>query len=349
LPLVVTDPRLPLPYYFSNGLLRALGILPFCATLGFLTPMLVDRWSAGDPRRAGDAYAVNVCGCIAGPLLAGFVLLPRISEAWALFLLGVPLAVGGALLSARVQTGERSGLRLAGPRGLALGVLALSVALFALTRSTETLLPIRVVRRDETATVIAAGTGWNRELLVNGFSVTSLTPATKFMAHLPLAFHPAPKDAIVLCFGMGTTFRSMQRWGLSTTVVELVPSVPGLAGFYHEDGEALLHAPGARVVIDDARRYLERTAQQYDVITLDPPPPVEAAASSLLHSREFYALAKRRLRPGGILQQWLPVASRIDIAVSFGRTLADAFPYVRVFGSVEGAAHFLSARRRSRS
>ena len=55
LPLVVTDPRLPLPFYLRYGLLRALGILPFCATLGFLTPMLVDRWSAGDPPRAGDA------------------------------------------------------------------------------------------------------------------------------------------------------------------------------------------------------------------------------------------------------------------------------------------------------
>jgi spermidine synthase len=74
-------------------------------------------------------------------------------------------------------------------------------------------------------------------------------------------------------------------------------------------GEAMQHAPGARVVIDDARRYLERTAQRFDVITIDPPPPVEAAASSLLYSQEFYRLVQRRLRPGGILQQWLPGAS----------------------------------------
>jgi hypothetical protein len=36
-----------------------------------LTPMLVDRWAGGDPDRAGRAYALNVVGCIIGPLLEG--------------------------------------------------------------------------------------------------------------------------------------------------------------------------------------------------------------------------------------------------------------------------------------
>ena len=60
------------------------------------------------------------------------------------------------------------------------------------------------------------------------------------------------------------------------------------------------------MVIDDGRRYLERTTQQFDLITIDPPPPVEAAGSSMLYSEEFYAAARKRLRPGGILAQWLP-------------------------------------------
>ncbi|HET9301021.1 MAG TPA: hypothetical protein VFO11_13815, partial [Candidatus Polarisedimenticolaceae bacterium] len=328
LPLVACDPRLPIPPTLSGGLLRlAVGILPFCATVGFLTPMLVDRWSGDDPRRAGDAYALNVLGCIAGPLLAGFALLPHVSEAWALAVLGLPLAVLGA----------------ARKRGLAVAVLAAGALVLAGTKSFETRFPERVVRRDETATVVATGSGGYKQLLVNGYGMTILTPNTKVMAHLPLAFHGAARDGLVLCFGMGTSFRSMQRWGIPTTVVELVPSVPGLVGYYHADGEALLHAPGAHVVVDDARRYLERTAAQYDVIVVDPPPPVEAAASSLLYSREFYAVVKRRLRPRGILQQWLPAADPA-LAVSFARTLAEAFPHVRVFGALEGEGfHFLAS------
>jgi predicted membrane-bound spermidine synthase len=335
LPLAAADPRLPLAVGFSRGLLRvATGVLPFCATVGFLTPLLVDRVSGGDPRRAGDAYAINVLGCIVGPLLAGFALLPSVSETWSLLLLGVPLAVAGAL-----RTGSRPALA----RGLALSVLVASALVLVSTRSFESRFRHRSVRRDETATVVATGTGWNRLLLVNGFSMTILTPVSKVMAHLPLAFHPEPREGLVLCFGMGTTFRSMRRWDIPTTVVELVPSVPELAGYYHADAVALQHAPGAHVVIDDARRYLERTAQRFDVITIDPPPPVEAAASSLLYSQEFYSLVQRRLRPGGILQQWLP-GGEVELAVSFTRTLASVFPHVRVFGGIHGwGLHFLAS------
>jgi predicted membrane-bound spermidine synthase len=46
-----------------------------------------------------------------------------------------------------------------------------------------------------------------------------------------------------------------------------------------------------------------RTNKMFDVIVIDPPPPVEVAGSSLLYSTEFYAVAKRRLRPDGILMQ----------------------------------------------
>jgi hypothetical protein len=146
-----------------------------------------------------------------------------------------------------------------------------------------------------------------RRLLVNGTSMTVLTPITKMMAHLPLAFlSRPPQNALVIAFGMGTSHRSLLSWGIPATAVELIPSVPALFGYFHPDGPALLASPRSRVVIDDGRRFLERTSEQYDVITIDPPPPVEAAGSSLLYSREFYAAVKKRLRPGGILQQWLP-------------------------------------------
>jgi len=101
----------------------------------------------------------------------------------------------------------------------------------------------------------------------------------------------------------------------------------------------------ARVVIDDGRRYLEHTTGQYDLITIDPPPPVEAAGSSLLYSEEFYAVAKKRLRPGGILQQWIPYGDKEDLA-AVALALRRMFPYVRVFtwGSDRGF-HFLASDR----
>ena len=39
---------------------------------------------------------------------------------------------------------------------------------------------------------------------------------------------------------------------------------------------------------------------------MDPPPPVEAAGSSLLYSREFHEAVRDHLAPGGIFQTWYP-------------------------------------------
>src|SRR3989442_324510 len=221
--------------------------------------------------------------------------------------------------------------------------LIASVILLPLSRSFETQFPDAQVRRDHTATVVAAGTGLHKHLLVNGQGMAALSAITKMMAHLPLAaLDRPPRDAIVVALGMGTTFRSLVSWGVRATAVELVPSVPTFFSFFHADAASVVRSPLARIVVDDGRRFLERSADQYDVITIDPPPPPTAAGSSLLHSREFYAVAKRRLRSDGILQQWVPSRDPQTIA-SMTRALTESFPYVRAFNSVEGwGAHFLA-------
>ena len=271
LPLITADVRVAM-----SALIRVvLGVGPFSAVVGFLTPMLVDRWAGGDPNRAGRAYAVNVLGCIVGPLISGFVFLPLTGEHVSMLLFALPWLA----MAARPRSLNK--LQLAAAYGLVIA----SLAVFALTRDYETQFPQRKVLRDSTATVIAAGTGMEKQLLVNGYGMTILTPITKMMAHFPLASldHP-PRSVLIICFGMGTTFRSAISWGISTTAVELIPSVPKLFTFYHPDGAKVLASAWAHVVIDDGRRYLKRTLQQYDAIIIDPPPPVPAAGSSLLYS-----------------------------------------------------------------
>jgi predicted membrane-bound spermidine synthase len=142
---------------------------------------------------------------------------------------------------------------------------------------------------------------------------------------------------------MGTTYRSALSWNIDTTAVELVPSVTKMFGFYHADAVQLLDQPRSRIVIDDGRRFLRRVRTQYDLITIDPPPPIEAAGSSLLYSREFLELAKQHLRPGGILQIWFPGGELVTAQAIF-RTVRDAFPYVRGYVSVEGwGVHLLAS------
>ncbi|HEV8200563.1 MAG TPA: hypothetical protein VGS03_11120 [Candidatus Polarisedimenticolia bacterium] len=335
LPLLATDPRLApagtIPFRVAQ---LVFGLGPFCVASGILTPLLIDRFARGDPDKAGRAYAVNVLGCIIGPILAGFGLLPLAGERATLALLGLPFLVLG--LGAALGQGRRV-------LGSAAAALALSGILLFATEDFEARFPTRVVRRDYAATTIATGQGRDKQLLINGYGITNLTPVTKLMAHLPAAFRASPpRDALVICFGMGTSFRSLLSWGASTTAVELVPSVPSLFGYFHADGPALLASPPAHLVIDDGRRFLERTTDQYDVITIDPPPPVEAAASSLLYSKEFYAVVRRRLRPGGIVQQWLPEGDPTVVA-SVTRALRESFPSLRAFHALEGwGIHYLA-------
>ena len=86
------------------------------------------------------------------------------------------------------------------------------------------------------AAVTSYGRAWGKRLLVNGIGMTVLPPATKYMVHLPMAFHRGkPESALIICFGMGTSFRSALTWDVPTTVVELVPSVPKAFPFYHAD------------------------------------------------------------------------------------------------------------------
>lgn len=339
LPMVATTPKTRM--WSAARLL--IGVAPFSMLLGFVTPMLVDRWSRGDPDRAGTAYAVNIAGCILGPLLAGFLLLPLISERWVLFIFSLPwLAVGLAKL---IPTASAEGVQLS-PRKEQLNadhksrnrqVIVLSAYVAAVLlllifgKDYQSRFHQREVLRDNTATIIATGTGMEKSLLVNGVGITTLTPITKMMAHLPLAsLDHSPRNALDICFGMGTTFRSLLSWKIQTTAVDLVPSVPRMFWYFHSDARELVRLPFAHIVIDDGRRYLERTREQYDVITIDPPPPVEAAGSSLLYSKEFYAALKPRLRPDGILQQWLPEGDH-EVRAAVARSLKESFPYVRVF------------------
>ncbi len=344
LPLLTASPQFHPPEFHESLMRLVLGIGLFSGILGFVTPMLVDRRSGGDPDRGGRAYAVNVLGCILGPLVSGFVLLPLMSERWVLFVFALPWLFIGAM--PRWSAGAEKGASPTWQRNLSYGLAVLALALIFTVKGFEDQFAHREVLRDNTATVIATGEGMTRRLLVNGIGITYLTPMTKVMAHLPLAFlDRAPRNALVVCFGMGTTYRSLMSWNIATTAVELVPSVPRLFWYYHPDGPELFRSPRSRLVVDDGRRYLERSREQYDVVTIDPPPPVEAAGTSLLYSKEFYSVISRRLTPGGILQQWLPRGDAV-VQAAVARAVKESFPYVRVFHSLDDRGfHFLASNQ----
>ena len=332
LPLILNDPR-----WHQRADIVLASIIPISALLGYLTPRLIDEHSRGEPYAAGFAYAVNVAGCIAGPLFAGYFLLPIVGVKWSLVLLAGAYGVLFALIMKRMSLMQRVSPAVAGAALLVVGIV------YTATYETPHLYHQAVVLRDHTATVVGYGEGMEKRLLVNGVGITHLTPITKFMAHLPIVFRAEPpKSTLVICLGMGTTFRSLSSWEGRTTAVELVPSVRDVFGFFFPDASTVLTARDKHIVVDDGRRFLKRTMERFDVITLDPPPPVEAAGSSLLYSVEFYRTLRDHLSTTGVLQQWFP-GGEVTIETAVANSLRHVFPHVKVFSSIEGWGHHFIA------
>ena len=66
----------------------------------------------------------------------------------------------------------------------------------------------------------------------------------------------------------------------------------------------LLRDRRIHLVIDDGRRYLNRTQEGFDVILMDPLRSTTAYSNNI-YSREFFQLVRTRLNHGGVLMVWL--------------------------------------------
>ena len=74
--------------------------------------------------------------------------------------------------------------------------------------------------------------------------MTMLTPITKFMVHLPLAFQKTPpRSALIICFGMGTSYRSALSWDLGDDGGRARAERQDTFGYYHADTAAVLRNP----------------------------------------------------------------------------------------------------------
>jgi len=84
------------------------------------------------------------------------------------------------------------------------------------------------------------------------------------------------------------------------------------------------------LVFDDARGYLSRNEDRYDVVIMDITDPVEGGPSYLLFTREFYLTVREKLSPGGIIcvQAGPSRLPSFQLYVNIHRTLREVWPSV---------------------
>ena len=78
--------------------------------------------------------------------------------------------------------------------------------------------------------------------------------------------NPDAKEALIVAFGMGSSYRSALIAGLDVEAVELVPSVVDMFGYYYPDAASFEAHPNGRIVVADGRNHLELSGKDYDII-----------------------------------------------------------------------------------
>ncbi len=295
---------------------------PPVTLLGMVAPFSIklavtDLASAGAV--AGRLYALSTVGSLLGTFLSALVAIPLLGTQRTLLLSAALIAVGGALvLGARwlVVAGGIALLLLVPP-----GAVKPREGLIWERESRYQF--IQVVERDGVRRLyldegIATHSVWREnEVLTGGIWDT-------FLAVPPLLSRPVERVAVLGNAG-GTTARAFGVFYPRAEIdgVELDPQVTEAGRRYLGlDDNPRLHVHTA-----DARPFLRRTDERYDLVFVDAyrPPYVPF----YLATREFFSLVRERLRPGGIIAlNVATVPTDHGLVRGIGGTLAHEFPQV---------------------
>ena len=153
------------------------------------------------------------------------------------------------------------------------------------------------------------------------------------LGHLPMLLHKNPKKVFVLGTGSGMTLgaTSVHPGVEEIVLAEIEPKVLGVARTFSKYNHSVLNNPKLRIVFNDGRNYLMTTKEKFDVITADPIHPWFSGAG-YLYTTEYFRLAAERLRPGGIVCQWLPIYElSVDDLKCVVRTFSDSFKYTMLW------------------
>ena len=167
-------------------------------------------------------------------------------------------------------------------------------------------------------------------------------PTQLMLGHLPLLLHGQTERVLVIGLGSGMTVGAVTLYPVKAVdVVEVEPAVVEASEYFRAFTGDALRDPRVSLVIADGRHHLAMTDRRYDVIVSEPS-NLWISGIANLFSREFFDLARGRLRPGGVMVQWVHAYS-----MSSGdfktvvRTFQAAFPHTTLWEVTLGGDYLL--------
>jgi len=313
-------------------------VVPATIAIGLSLPLASNLVGSSDEsvgRDTGLLLAVNTAGIIVATFVVPFALVPRVGSpaTVALFAL-VNLAFAVLLAAADPSTEAGRSRAICAARNALVGIAAIGIAGWSgaivdpAVTSIERDGELWETAEDEIASVQAGRLGNHAHLWVGGTSMTALTVDARLMPALPTMLRPEARRLLVIAFGMGSSYRTGLLLGHVVDGVELVPSIPDMFRHYYPDAEGVLADPRGRVHITDGRNFAELTDDIYDIVVVDPPPPIRSSGTAVLYSREFYEATAARLAPAGVMMEWMPFDQTVDEFRAHVRTFRAVFPEV---------------------
>lgn len=322
-------------------------------SLGMTFPLVVKIVSAARERLGRDVgriYFINTMGGVAGAMAGSYLLLPLLGTHWGIVALAMLLVLMGMALLMRCPATPvpwKTAL-------VALAAVAWALAWLRAPEDVNQALTAGYVRDDHHVIHYAEGVegtvvvsepkdeteGRDRVLYINRVQATTSiergVKMNRLQGVLPLLFNREPKDVLFMCFGSGITAGTLALSDFDRIdAVEISPEVLKAAPYFDVDNLGVLDRPGVVFHVDDGRNFLLTTDHRYDVITFEPM-PLALAGVSTFYSREYYQLCLKRLKPGGMVSQWIPLHSlNPEVVRSLAHTFTTVFP--------EYAAWFVNA------
>lgn len=348
---------------FIQSFLAILTMLPSTFFLGGLFPLIIRQTQNAHTgylgRSSANVYVFNTVGAVSGSLLAGFAIGPLLGLYNSVYLgTAVLLSLATvALIKSHLKPAQSilassivwlcgAGLWLSNPnydaRQLFLEAFQSPdyvAKLIADKRFQEALMPPENILFYEdgiSSTVVVGKFKKHLSMLTDGkgdASTASELIIRKALAHLPLSLTDKPQKALIIGLGGGETVSNALKHSVkSVEVVEIESAVvkackelftPFIGNIFAD--------PRLNIHIDDAKSFIRKRPQHFDVIISQGSHPWRSG-SSRLFTQEFWQDGQKALKPGGVFAQWVQLYQiHPQQFYSIMATFQSVYPYTHLF------------------
>ena len=337
---------------FLGYLLQIVGLVGISigiptVAIGILLPFLfkvAEKNQTAPGQTVGRLVTVNTLGAILGSIAAGFFLLSWIGL-WASLNAIAAIYIVAALWLLVSRPTQSGVVKFAPIVGVLLLVTVLDAGRLPVVRvdpinKNETLL--KVWEGSDATVAVVKRNGHLRTKLNNWYTLGSTGDMVTqtIQTHLPMLLHPNPQRVFYLGLGTGITAGTALGYPIKELVVaEISPSaIRASKEFFEEHTNGLFKDSRVTVTAEDGRNVLRGTSDEFDLIISDLFIPWKAGTGTL-YSVEHYETALRRLTPGGMYAQWLPLYQLTEEEFTIiARSMLEVFPRVTLWrGNFSGS------------